>query len=468
MLRGRCLRFRVACALCIAACVGTPRGDDAPSEVGLPKGGSSASAADAGPIPGGEAGGTGGAIDAGAMPDAALASDAANGIPTVPDASTDAGVPSCGSLAADAEVLLELGTWVVRRADAAVYESQSMLDAMRAAVASLTPGRAAKERVVVRDSGAMPANESLDLPSRTIFESCGTIEVTGTPTGDNAVVRARNVTDVEVPYLSVTGGPYFGIFVRNGERIHLGQIDLRLSGGLGVRIDNHSNRDMRTRDVRIDHVYVEGSDNQGVETYGVDGLVIGTVVARKTAFSGLLLNDTIHAEIGLVDAIGAGTGTGYAAFRMANRNGRVDDAYPTNIHVGEVRAQGGGRGIFCVSESGGAVIDRVEITEAGTDPAIFIEDCYNVTIAAEGGSVTRGAATHPHRIRITARPPEGSGDLAGFLGYSDGITIQNLAVTGSPISESPCGALQGDNAVRDNTLVDSPLDLCPGTDQGGN
>ena len=46
---------------------------------------------------------------------------------------------------------------------------------------------------------------------------------------------------------------------------------------------------------------------------------------------------------------------------MANRNGRIGDSYPTNIHVGEVKARGGGRGIFCVSESGGAVIDRIDI-----------------------------------------------------------------------------------------------------------
>ena len=92
-----------------------------------------------------------------------------------------------------------------------------------------------------------------------------------------------------------------------------------------------------------------------VATYGVDGLRVGTVTARNVGESGLLLNQTINANVGTVDAENAGAGTGYAAFRMANRNGRIGSSYPTNIRVGTVRARGGGRGVFCVSESGGAV-----------------------------------------------------------------------------------------------------------------
>ena len=64
-------------------------------------------------------------------------------------------------------------------------------------------------------------------------------------------------------------------------------------------------------------------------------------MARDTGYCGLILNETTNAEVGLVDADGAGTGTGYAAFRMANRNGRLGGDYPTNIHVGEVIARTG-------------------------------------------------------------------------------------------------------------------------------
>jgi hypothetical protein len=174
----------------------------------------------------------------------------------------------------------------------------------------------------------------------------------------------------------------------------------------------------------------------------VDGLTVGTVTARNTGHSGLLLNDTINATVTRVDAQGAGTGTGYAAFRMANRNGRIGSGYPTNIRVGQVVARGGGRGVFCVSESGGAVIDRVDIAQTGNN-AILIENCHNVNIAAQGGTVTG-----PGDIRLAAR--------SEFPNTSD-IVIQNLTVTNSAITENPCGV---NTTFRNNTLVNSRQTIC--------
>jgi hypothetical protein len=143
-----------------------------------------------------------------------------------------------------------------------------------------------------------------------------------------------------------------------------------------------------------------------------------------------------------VDGINTGAGTGYATFRTANRNGRIGNSYPTNIHVGQVIARGGGRGIFCVSESGGLVIDRVDIANTGNN-AILLENCYNVTVAAQGGSVTG-----PGSIRIAAR--------SEFPNTSD-VTLSNMTVTNSAITESPCAV---NTVVRNNTMVNSPLDIC--------
>ncbi|MDP4502146.1 right-handed parallel beta-helix repeat-containing protein [Nonomuraea turcica] len=349
---------------------------------------------------------------------------------------------ACGDGTANAEAVLSGSTWTARNGSRTVYTGTSMLSAMQAAVNSLTAGRTSKQRVVVRGSGTMSAGSRLSLPSYTVLDVCGTVNVTGSGSGDQAVVYARGVRDVEVQHLTVTGAPLYGIFVRNGTNITLGQIDMRLSGGLGIRIDNHGDRTVRTRNVRIDNVYVSGASTHGVETYGLDGLTVGTVVARNTGHSGLLLNDTINATVTTVDAQGAGTGTGYAAFRMANRNGRIGSSYPTNIRVGQVIARGGGRGVFCVSESGGAVIDRVDIAQTGNN-AILIENCYNVTIAAQSGSVTG-----PGDIRLAAR--------SEFPNTSD-IIIQNLRVTNSAIRESPCGV---NTTFRNNTLVNSTQSIC--------
>ncbi|WP_261717656.1 hypothetical protein [Streptomyces sp. FZ201] len=356
-------------------------------------------------------------------------------------ASTQASA-ACGEGGYQAEAVLSGSTWTVRRGGSVVHTGTDMRAAMQAAVNSLTSGRTSKERVVVRGSGSMGAGSRVSLPSYTVLDVCGTINVTGSGSGDQAPVYARGVRDIEVQHLNVTGAPLYGIFLRNVQNVVLGQIDMRLSRGLGVRIDNRGDTSQWTRNVRIDSVDVSGASSHAVETYGVDGLTVGTVTARDVGESGLLLNETINATVTKVDADGAGTGTGYAAFRMANRNGRVGSSYPTNIRVGEVIARGGGRGVFCVSESGGAVIDRVTISNTGNN-AILVENCHNVNIAAQGGSVTGGG-----EIRLAARTE--------FANNSD-ITIQNLTVTNSAVTENPCG---NNTTFRNITLVNSRQNIC--------
>jgi hypothetical protein len=338
-------------------------------------------------------------------------------------ATSGGGTGACGSGTFTTEATKDGSTWTARRGATTLYTGADMASAMRAAVGGLTAGRTSQERVVVRGSGTISAGTSVDLPSHTSIEVCGTIDVTGTPRANHAPLRMQHVQDVSVPHLTMTGAPYFGLWVRTSSDVHLGQIDLRLSGGLGIRIDSRDDDSVReARDIRIDDVYVSGTSNHGVETYGVDGISIGTVTARDTGYSGLLLNDTVNATVGRVDAQGAGTGTGYAAFRMANRNGSIAGAYPTNVRVGEVVARGGGRGIFCVSESGGAVVDRVDIAGTGSN-AVLIENCTNVTIA--GGTIAG-----PGDVRIAAR--------SEFANTRD-VTFANVTLRDTTFRESPCG-----------------------------
>ncbi|WP_329338001.1 hypothetical protein OG252_21405 [Streptomyces sp. NBC_01352] len=353
-----------------------------------------------------------------------------------------AAAAACGEGSYQAEAVLNGSTWTARRGSSTVYTGTDLRAAVQAAVNSLTAGRTAKERVVVRGSGSMSAGSRISLPSYTALDVCGTINVTGTGSGDQAPVYSRGTRDIEVQHLNLTGSPLYGIFLRNVQNVVLGQLDMRLSAGLGVRIDNRGDTTQWTRNVRIDNAYVSGASSHAVETYGVDGLTVGTVTARNVGESGLLLNQTINATVTKVDADNAGAGTGYAAFRMANRNGRVGSGYPTNIRVGEVIARGGGRGVFCVSESGGAVIDKVTLSNTGNN-AVLIENCYNVNLAAQSGTVTGGG-----EIRLAAR--------SEFPNNSD-ILIQNLTVTNSAIRESPCGT---NTTFRNNTLVNSSQSIC--------
>ncbi|MGA5416962.1 hypothetical protein ACPMJQ_09375 [Streptomyces pseudogriseolus] len=362
---------------------------------------------------------------------------------TTPTASARAATAAaCGDGTYHAEAVRSGSTWTARRGSSTVYTGTDMRAAVQAAISSLSSGRTSKERVVVRGSGTVSAGSRISLPSHTVLDVCGTIDVTGTGSGDQAPVYSRGTRDIEVQHLNVTGAPLYGIFLRNVQNVVLGQIDMRLSRGLGVRIDNRGDTSQWTRNVRIDNVYVSGASSHAVETYGVDGLTVGTVTARDVGESGLLLNQTINATVTKVDAENAGAGTGYAAFRMANRNGRIGSGYPTNIRVGEVIARGGGRGVFCVSESGGATIDRVTLSDTGNN-AILIENCSNVNLAAQSGTVTGGG-----EIRLAAR--------SEFPNNRD-ITIQNLTVTNSSIRESPCGE---NTTFRNNRLVNSAQSIC--------
>jgi hypothetical protein len=355
---------------------------------------------------------------------------------------TEPGVLACGDRTYHAEAVLSGSTWTARNGGTTLFTGGDLRAAVQAAINSLSSGRTTKQWVVVRGSGSMSAGARISLPSFTGIDVCGTINVTGTGSGDQAPIYSRGTRDVEVRYLNVTGGPLYGIFMRNVQNVILGQIDMRLSRGLGVRIDNHGDRTVRSRNIRIDNVFVSGSSTHAVETYGLDGLTIGTVTARSVGHAGLLLNDTINATVGTVDAENTGAGTGYAAFRVANRNGRVGGAYPTNVRVGTVRARGGGRGIFCVSESGGLVVDRIDVANTGNN-AILIENCYNVTIAGVSGSVSGGG-----EIRLAAR--------SEFPNNSD-IFIQNLTVTNSAVRESPCGT---NTVFRNLILNNSSMNVC--------
>ena len=354
-----------------------------------------------------------------------------------------AAAADCGALSYQAEATLSGSTWTARRAGTTVYTGTDMRAAVQAAINSLPAGRTSKQNVLVRGSGSIGANSRISLPSYTLIDVCGTIDVTGTGSGDQAPIYSRGTRDVEVAHLSVTGAPLYGIFLRSVSNVVLGQIDMRLSRGLGVRIDNYGDTSVMARNIRIDSAYVSGASSHAVETYGVDGITIGTVTARNVGESGLLLNQTVNATVGTVDADNAGAGTGYAAFRMANRNGRIGSSYNTNIRVGTVKARGGGRGIFCVSESGGAVIDRVDIANTGNN-SVLVENCYNVTIAGVSGTISGGG-----EVRISSRtdfPP------------SSNITFRNLTVSNTGIRWSPCTG--SNNVVSNVTRVNSTLTWC--------
>ncbi|KAL2148944.1 hypothetical protein VTH82DRAFT_1630 [Thermothelomyces myriococcoides] len=318
----------------------------------------------------------------------------------------------CGAGSPDATVTGSGGSYTASVGSNQVYSGSDYREAIQSALDSISSG----QRVAVMADGSIGAS-TITITSGKTFEGCGTIDV-----GNNAgrgAIEATDASDVSIPYLTMTGNPYFGLRFSGMRGLRLGTITMNLSGGLGIRFD----RDRApSSDVTMDVITVTGAGSHAVETWNIDGLEINKVIARDVGECGLLLQTTTNAHVGLVDGENVATGNGYATFRMANNNGQKSDgSYDTNVYVDKVVSRGGGRGIFCVSQSGGAEIAEVDLANNGNN-AILIENCYNVNI--KGGRVNGGG-----EVRIAAR--------SEFPNTRDvSITLQ---VDGTSVRESPCG-----------------------------
>lgn len=335
----------------------------------------------------------------------------------------------CGSGTPDASVTGSSGSYTATLGSETVYTGSDYLAAIQTALDSISEG----QRVAVIASGSIGAS-TISISSGKIFEGCGTIDV-GNNAGHGAI-ESLDTTGVQIPYLSMTGDPYFGLRFYGVSNLALGEITMNLSGGLGIRFDRD---EAANSDVSMDVITVTGAGSHAVETWNIDGLTINQVIARDVGECGLLLQTTTNAQVGLVDGDNVATGTGYATFRMANNNGQLaDGSYTTNVFVDSVVSRGGGRGVFCVSQSGGAEIANVDLADNGNN-AILIENCYGLSIL--GGTVDGGG-----EVRISARDE--------FPNTSD-ISV-TLTVDGTSVRESPCG----DNITWNISGSPTSQDIC--------
>lgn len=319
--------------------------------------------------------------------------------------------------ASDARVYESGGTFYADNGGSTVYSGGDLIDAIQAAVDSLTSGRTSKETVLVEASGQTGSHswdgdvKAVDLPSYTTLDVPGTITVNDS--GDDLIVpvRAEDVTDIEIPRLNVEGNPRYGMWIKSCSNVSLGDIWMSLptaeSIGLGIRIDD-SGSNGRTTNVSLDYAYVEECSHHAVETYGVDGLDVGEVRTQNTGGCGLLLNDTSGATIETVDAVNPDPGGGYAGFRVANGAG-------PDITVQNVTVRGGARGVFGVSGSHGFTVENVDIEETDVH-GILIQDCQNASI--NGGTVRN---TYNEGVRIDSRSSDTHSPASN-------VTIQNLRV----------------------------------------
>jgi hypothetical protein len=365
--------------------------------------------------------------------------------------------PCDGSTAGYNATMIKSGsTWTVTNGTER-YSGSDMQAALTAAYNSLSSGRTTKQSILVQGDGDISASSQLSIPSYTILNVCGTINVSGTPSGsDRSPMYARGKTDIDIPNLKMTGSPQYGMFFRETNNVHLGHIELRLtsSAGIGIRADSGSNAGSMTtfnRNYTFDYVYGEGMGSHILETYGIDGIQIGTVEGNDVGECGLLLNRSINAEVGLVTCTDCATGTGYAAFRVANDVGKVGSSYPEhNIRVGKVVARGGGRGIFSVSGCGGLTIDEIDIADTG-NTSILLQNTYNTTIAAVRGTVVGGVVQISNDTTNTNN---------NRYAPSENVHIQNLTLSGgASVRQDWCDQF-GANGCTATNVTGGSVSMC--------
>ena len=222
-------------------------------------------------------------------------------------------------------------------------------------------------------------------------------------------IQGERKTNIEIKNLRIIGNPRYGIWLKSCSNISITNVTMQLTDGLGIRID-HSKGSWSTN-VYIDNTNISGAGSHAIETYGVDGLTVGTVVSSNTGGCGLLLNLTKNANIGTVNATRANYGGGYAAFRIANSAG-------PNITVGTVIARECGRGFFSLTGSNGCTVNYVDISGC-TSQGILIEDSQNIVV--NGGVVKNNNA---EGVRITSRsstefPPSQYNTVRNLRVYDD-------------------------------------------------
>lgn len=348
----------------------------------------------------------------------------------------------------DVTVIKDGQEWVVSRNASQVYTGASFETALTRAYSALDANRTSKQSILVLGDGEIPATSQVRIPSFVTLNVCGTVTVTGTPSGsDRSPFFARGAEHIEIPNLELAGSPQYGIFIRQTNDVHLGHIELRLTrnAGIGIRVDSGPNAGSSTdfnRNLAIDYVFGTGMGSHIVETYGIDGIRIGAVEGEDVGECGLLLNRSINAEVGAVTCSDCATGTGYAAFRVANSVGKIGNEFPSgNIHVGKVTARRGGRGFFSVSGCGGIVIDELDIADTG-NTSILMQNTYNTVLAAKSGIVSGGLVQLTNDTNNTNN---------GTYPPSKDVTIQNLTLqNGASVRQDWCNEFGANGCIARN------------------
>ncbi len=216
-----------------------------------------------------------------------------------------------------------------------------MRSAVQAAIDSLGSGRTSKEWVVVRGNGSMSAGSRISMRNYTGIDVCGTINVTGSGSGDQAPIYARGVHDIEVRYLNLTGSPCTGSSC--GTSTTPSSATSRCACRAVWASASTTTATAVCRPATSPSTRCTSRGRAPTEWRPTASTASPSTASRHAtpAARGLLLNDTTNATVGRVDADGAGDGHRLrrAAVREPQRphRGRLSHQHPRGQRQGAWR-----------------------------------------------------------------------------------------------------------------------------------
>ena len=288
------------------------------------------------------------------------------------------------SFAATGEVTLSGSTWTGKVDGVTRYTGSSLAAAANACVANMSSGT-----VNIRNSGS---TSQISVKSNVKVNGNG---VTLTGSGTGGIVYAQNSSSTGASNINMAGSAYFGMFFRTCQGTAFSSTNG--TSGIAYRIDNCKGGG--GSNFSFGQVRITAGNNNGVETYGINGVSWNTVYANDRGACGMLLNYSSNATGTAVNGTRCNYGGGYAGFRVANSN--------RSTTLGTVNSNNCGRGFFSVSGSSGATISTVNATNCSSH-GVWLQTTSNTKVNA--GTVTN---CHPcssissdnggNTVRVTCR-----------------------------------------------------------------
>ncbi|KAH9232033.1 hypothetical protein K456DRAFT_1726278 [Colletotrichum gloeosporioides 23] len=136
------------------------------------------------------------------------------------------------SFSGNARVTSSRSSFTATKGSSNIYTSSNYHAAIQAALNSIS----SSQHVSIIASGSISAN-TITIASGKIFKGCSTINVA--TRSSRGAIESTNTQGVQIPYLIMTGNPYFRLRFSRTKDLTLGAITMNLSGGLGIRFNRN-------------------------------------------------------------------------------------------------------------------------------------------------------------------------------------------------------------------------------------